>query len=62
VEHVFIYNRCKDFDIDGCNDHVSTISKLNADITKLHAQLKICKDECDKVRGFRSLLNLIPKT
>jgi hypothetical protein len=53
LEHVSICNICKDFDIDACNDHVSTISKLNDDIAKLHAQLKICKDECDKVKFAR---------
>jgi hypothetical protein len=31
LEHVSISNRCKDFKIDACNDHVSTISKLNND-------------------------------
>jgi hypothetical protein len=39
LEHVSICNRCKDFDIDACIDHASTISKLNDDIAKLHAQL-----------------------
>jgi hypothetical protein len=39
IEHVSTCNRCKDFDIDACNDHVSTIIKLNADIAKLNAQL-----------------------
>jgi hypothetical protein len=48
LEHVSICNRCKDFDIDACNDHISMISKLNDDIAKLHAQLKTCKDECEK--------------
>jgi capsule polysaccharide export protein KpsE/RkpR len=42
LEHVSICNKCKDFDISACNDHVSMISKLNDDIAKLNAQLKIC--------------------
>jgi hypothetical protein len=25
VEHVVICNRCKGFDVDACNEHVSTI-------------------------------------
>jgi hypothetical protein len=29
VKHVLIYNRCKDFEVDGCNNHISTISKSN---------------------------------
>jgi hypothetical protein len=32
VEHVSICNRCKDFDIDACNKHASTILKLNNDV------------------------------
>jgi hypothetical protein len=46
-------NRCKDFDVDACDDHAFTIFKLNDDIAKLHAQLKICKDECDKINFAR---------
>jgi hypothetical protein len=53
LEHVSICNRCNDFDIDDCNDHASTIYKLNDDIAKLHAQLKICKNECDKIKFAR---------
>jgi hypothetical protein len=44
VEHVVICNRCKDVDIDTCNEHVSTILKLNNDVASLNAQLKTCKD------------------
>jgi hypothetical protein len=40
VEHVSICNRCKDFDIDACNAHASTIHKLNNDVANLNAQLK----------------------
>jgi hypothetical protein len=50
LEHASICNRCKDFDVDACNDHVSTISKLNVDIANLHAQLKIYKDDFDKIK------------
>jgi hypothetical protein len=44
VEHV-ICNRCKDFDIDACNEHASTILKLNNDVANLSAQLKTCKSD-----------------
>jgi hypothetical protein len=44
VEHVVICSRCKDVDIDSCNEHVSTIVKLNNDVASLNAQLKTCKD------------------
>jgi hypothetical protein len=40
VDHVSICNRCKDFDIDACNTHASTILKLNNDVANLNAQLK----------------------
>jgi hypothetical protein len=44
VEHVVICNRCKDLNIDACNEHASTIIKLNNDVASLNAQLKTCKD------------------
>jgi hypothetical protein len=50
VEHVSICNRCKDFDVDACSNHASTISKLNDEIANLNAQLKTCKNECDKIK------------
>jgi hypothetical protein len=53
LEHVSICNRCKDFDIDACNDHDSTIVKLNDEIAQLNGQLKTCKDECDKIKFAR---------
>jgi hypothetical protein len=53
VEHVSICNRCKDFDIDACNNHVSTISKLNDEIANLNAQLKTCQNKCDKIKFAR---------
>jgi hypothetical protein len=37
VEHVVIYNRCKDFNINACNEHVSTILNLNNDVASLNA-------------------------
>jgi hypothetical protein len=53
LEHVSIYIRCKDVDIDAFIDHASIVSKLNDDIAKLHAQFKTCKDECEKIKFFR---------
>jgi hypothetical protein len=41
VEYVSIFNRCKYFDIDACNNHASTILKLNDEVVNLNAQLKI---------------------
>jgi hypothetical protein len=53
VEHVVICNRCKDFNIDACNEHASTILKLNNDVTSLNAQLKTCKGDYDKLKFAR---------
>jgi hypothetical protein len=53
VEHVSICKRCKDFDIYACNDHASTISKLNDEVANLNAQLKICKNQCEKIKFVR---------
>jgi hypothetical protein len=51
VEHVVICNRCKDF--DACNEHASTIAKLNDDVASLNAQLKTCKDNYEKLKFAR---------
>jgi hypothetical protein len=59
LKHVYICDRCKYFDVDACDDHVSTIAKLNYDIVNLHAQLKICKDECDKVKFSRDAFTIV---
>jgi hypothetical protein len=53
MEHVSICNRCKDFDLDACNNHSFTISKLNNEVANLNDQLKICKDGCEKIKFAR---------
>jgi hypothetical protein len=53
VEHVVICNKCKDVNIDACNEHVSTIVKLNNDVASLNAQLKTCKDNYEKLKFAR---------
>jgi hypothetical protein len=40
VEHVVICNRCKDFDINACDEHLASITKLNNEVASLNAQLK----------------------
>jgi hypothetical protein len=52
-EHVVICNRCKDLDIDACNEHASTIAKLNNDVASLNAQLKTCMDNYEKLKFAR---------
>jgi hypothetical protein len=40
VEHVVICNRCKDFDVNACDEHLTAITKLNDEVASLNAQLK----------------------
>jgi hypothetical protein len=53
VEHVMICNRCKDFNIDACSEHLACISKLNDEVASLNAQLKTSKSEFDKLKFAR---------
>jgi hypothetical protein len=53
VEHVVICNRCKDFDVDACDGHRGSITKLNNEVASLNAQLKTCKDNFDKLKFAR---------
>jgi hypothetical protein len=53
VEHVVICNRCKDFDIDACDEHLASITKLNNEVANHNAQLKTCKVEFDKLKFAR---------
>ena len=46
-------NELKMDDIDACNNHVSTIFKLTDEIANLDAQLKICKNENEKIKFVR---------
>jgi hypothetical protein len=50
VEHVIICNRCKDFDVNACDEHVTSIAKLNNEVASLNAQLKTCKDDYEKLK------------
>jgi hypothetical protein len=53
VEHVSICNRCKDIDINACNTHAATIHKLNDEVAHLNDQLKICKNDYEKLKFVR---------
>jgi hypothetical protein len=53
VEHVVICNRCKDFNIDACSEHLVSIAKLNDEVASLNAQLKTSKNEFDKLKFAR---------
>ena len=53
VEHVVICNRCKDFNVDACSEHLVSIAKLNDEVASLNAQLKTSKNEFDKLKFAR---------
>jgi hypothetical protein len=53
VEHVVICNRCKDFDVDACVEHLTSITKLNDEAASLNTQLKTCKNDFDKLKFAR---------
>jgi hypothetical protein len=58
VEHVSICNRCKDFDIDACDEHLISITKLNDEVASLNAQLKTCKIDFDKLKFAMDAYNV----
>jgi hypothetical protein len=47
VEHVVICNRCKNFNVDACVEHLTSVAKLNGEVASLNAQLKTSKNEFD---------------
>jgi hypothetical protein len=53
VEHDVICNRCKNFDIDACDEHLVSIAKLNDEVASLNAQLKTCKTNFDQLKFAR---------
>jgi hypothetical protein len=53
VEHVAICNRCKDFDVNACDEHLIAITKLNDEVASLNAQLKTRKIDFDKLKFAR---------
>jgi hypothetical protein len=55
VEHVVIFNRCKDFDVDTCDEHLASITKLNNEVASLNAQFKTCKVDFDKLKFARDV-------
>jgi hypothetical protein len=53
VEHVVVCNRCKDFDVDACVEHLTSIAKLNGEVASLNDQLKTCKNDFGKLKFAR---------
>jgi hypothetical protein len=58
VEHVVICNRCKDFDINACDEHLASIAKLNDEVASHNAQPKTCKVDFDKLKFARDAYNI----
>jgi hypothetical protein len=52
-EHVVVCDRCKDFDVDACDEHLISITKLNDEVASLNAQLKTCKINFDQLKFAR---------
>jgi hypothetical protein len=61
VEHVVICNRCKDFNVDACVEHLTSIAKLNGEVASLNTQLKTSKNEFDKLK-FQGMPTLLVDT
>jgi hypothetical protein len=59
VEHVVICNRCKDFEVDACNEHIASITILNDEVASLNAQLKTCKSDFDKLKFARDAYTIV---
>jgi hypothetical protein len=53
VDHVVICNRCNDFDVNACDEHLASIAKLNNEVASLNAQLMTCKMDYDKLKFAR---------
>jgi hypothetical protein len=53
VDHISICNRCKDVDIDACNTHATSILKLNDEVAHPNDQLKMCKNDYEKLKFAR---------
>jgi hypothetical protein len=53
VEHVVICNKCKDFNVDACVEHLTSIAKLIGEVASLNAQLKTSKNDFDKLKFAR---------
>jgi hypothetical protein len=58
IEHVSIFAKCKDHDFDDCSNHASTIPKFSDGIVQLNVQLKICKNEVEKVKFARDAFTI----
>ena len=56
IEHVTIYTRCRDVNIDAMNDHLAMIKEQNDHIAKLSAKIVEHELENEKFKFARSML------
>jgi hypothetical protein len=56
VEHVSIYSRCRDINVDAINDHLAMIKQQNDHIAKLTAKINEHELEDEKFKFARSML------
>jgi prefoldin subunit 5 len=56
VEHISIYTRCRDVDIDAIDDHLTMIKKQNDHIAQLNAKINEHELENEKFKFARSML------
>jgi hypothetical protein len=54
IEHLIIWNRCKDVEVDSSVTNIVVIADLNARIEKLNVQVKNASDELKKVKFARN--------
>jgi hypothetical protein len=56
VEHVTIYTRCKDVDVNAMNDHLAMVKEQNDHIAKLNAKIAEHKFDNENFKFTRSML------
>jgi hypothetical protein len=56
IEHVAIFTRCRDINIDAINDHLALIKQQNDHIAQLTAKINEHEIENEKIKFVRSML------
>jgi hypothetical protein len=56
IEHVTIYTRCRDVNIDAMNDHLAMIKEQNDHIANLNAKITEHELENEKFKFARNML------
>jgi hypothetical protein len=56
IEHVTIYTRCRDIDVNAMNDHLAMVKEQNDHIAKLNAKIVEHVLENENFKFARSML------